>query len=156
MVKHLKIYKKLYLPILILLVIILGYFFWPQRFKISSKKQVYIQINKEIEGTDYHYALNEQEISNFIEILKKAKFYHGVSRPDHIFAGKSTSVIVQGGLSPIITIYYENDKVYVWAKISNRIILNSYYRISNKEEIKNLIENIVLTKKSEFVKIPTS
>ena len=73
-----------------------------------------------------------------------------------MFADKSIHVTVQGGLSPIITIYYDNDKVYVWASISNQMVLNVYYRISNKEEIKNYIENIVHTKKSEFVKVPTS
>lgn len=156
MLKHLKLYKKLYVTILILLLILIGYFFWPKTFKISNKEQVYIQINKEIEGTNYYYVLNEQELRNFIKTLKKSKFYHGVSRPERMFADKSIHVTVQGGLSPIITIYYDNDKVYVWASISNQMVLNVYYRISNKEEIKNYIENIVHTKKSEFVKVPTS
>ena len=100
------------------------------------------------------YVLNEQEIGDFVKILKKSKFCHGVSRPDRMFAYNSIHITVQGGLSPLITIYYDTDK-YIFANISTRIFLNIYYRINNKEEIKNYIEHIVNTKNAEFEKIPS-
>lgn len=72
-----------------------------------------------------------------------------------MFAGKSTYIFVNGGgLSPIITIYYDTDKTYVFANISNRVFLNGYYRISNNEEIRDYIENLINAQFYRFEKVP--
>jgi hypothetical protein len=131
----------------------LSYFFWPQSFKISNKDQVYIQIDKQIEGIDHNYVLNEQEVKELVNILEKSKICRGVSRPDQMFAGKSIRVIVDGGLSTIITIYYDANKTYIFANNFTGIFFNVYYRISNKEDIKNYIEDVVNTRIDEFKKV---
>jgi hypothetical protein len=155
MLKNLKNNKIIYIT-LVIVIIILGYFFWPRTFKVSNRDKISISIEKDIEDTGYYYVFNEQEINDFVKILKKSRFCHGVSRPDRMFAGKSIYVRVIGGLSPGITIYYDDDKTYVFANISDGIFLNVYYRISNKDDIKSYIENIVNTKKAEFEKVPIS
>jgi hypothetical protein len=71
-----------------------------------------------------------------------------------MFDDKVIFVTAGGSLGPIhITIYYDTDRTYVFANISNRIIRNHYYRISNKDEIRSYIENIVNTKAFEFEKV---
>ena len=144
--KHFKNYRKFYTIIGILIVIVIGYFFWPQTFNVSDEENVMISINRIIEGQYDDYELNTQEVSDFVQILEKSKFYRGVSRPEHMFAGKSLDIRVIGGLGPLITIYYDTDKTYVFANISTGPFLNVYYRISNKEEIRKYVENIVNTK----------
>jgi len=150
LLKHLKDYKKLYIAIGVIILILLVYFFWPLSFKASNKEQISIQIVKVINGTRNYYELNEQEVSDFVKILEKSKFYRGTSSPERMFGDKNVTALVCGGISPNITIYYDTDKTYVFATISTSIFKNMDYRISNKEEIKDYIEHIVNTKISEF------
>jgi hypothetical protein len=138
--------KKVCLTLVIIIIIILCYYFLPRTFKVSNGNKISAIVEKDIDGLPHNYSLNEQEVHDLTKILEKSKFRHGVSRPNLTFADKSISVIVNGGgLNPIIKIYYDDDKVFVYANISNR-----FYRISNKEEIKNYIENIVNTNTTEF------
>lgn len=156
MLKYLKNYRKIYTILGIIIVILSVYFFWPKTFKVNSEDHLIIQIDKEINHVGCSYELNEQEINNFVKILEKSKFRHGVSKPERMFSDRSTHIIVNGGGgSPIITTYYDTDKTYVFANISEGIFLNMYHRISNKDEIRKFVENIVNTKISEFGKIPS-
>ncbi len=152
--KHFKNYRKAYTVLGILIIILLGYFFYPLTFKVMKGDQVYIHISKEIEGKSYTYDLNDQEISDFVNILEKSKFYRGVSKPEHMFAGKSLDIRVIGGLGPLITIYYDTDKTYIFANISTGPFYNVYYRISNKADIRKFTENLVNSKSKEFIQVP--
>lgn len=143
---------KFYIAIVII-ILFLGYFFWPIILKEINLDQNII-IHKYTEGISYDYNLNEEEVSDLVKILKKSKFYHGVSRPDPMFSDKLIDFRVRGGGSPSISIYYDTNKTYVFANISNKIILNDYYRISNKDEIRNFIEKIIDKRMNEFVKVP--
>lgn len=147
-----KKFKALYIALTVVIILILGYFFWPLTFKESNLNQDII-IHKYSEGIPYDYQLNEQEVSELIKLVKEAKFYHGVSRPDSMFSDKLVDFRVPGNISPIISIYYDDDKSYVFANISNNFIFNGYYRISNKDKIKNYIENIIDTRTTEFEKV---
>lgn len=62
---------------------------------------------------------------------------------------------VIGGGNPSISIYYDTNKTYVFANISNKRKLNHYYRISNKDEIRIYIEKIIDTRNNEFKKVPS-
>lgn len=138
------------------IIVLLIYFFWPIPFKISKEDNNFIRIYKDIEGTHCYYDLNEQEINDFIKILEKSKFRHGVFRPDDMIGDKLISVNVHAGSNPMIEIYYNNNRVYVYAIIPNFLNLNNYYRISNKDEIRSYIEKIINSKTSEFEKPPSS
>lgn len=155
MLKHLKNNLKRYIVIGILLIVLLGYFFMPQSFNVNGEEKVYIQIDKEIEGINCYYVLNEQEINSLVKILEKSKFYRGAAKPERMFSNKTIHVTIQGDLSPIITIYYDNQKTFVWSYISTGILFDGYYRISNSTEVRRFIENIVNGKITEFLKIPT-
>jgi hypothetical protein len=149
--------KKIYIALVFLIIMILfGYFFWPKIYKVNYEDIVFLSINTTIEGIPHYYDLNEQEISDFVKILEKTKFYHGVSKPDRMFGDKYFKVRVTGCLFPTISIYYDTDKTYVFAKTSGKFFSNVYYRISNKNEIKNYIEKIINTKITEFKKVPSS
>jgi len=142
--------KKIYIP-LALIIIILGYFYWPQTFKNINEDQASISISKDIDGKTCYYDFSDQEVKDFIKILEKSKFCHGVSWPDRTFADKSVSVSMICDLGSIrISIYYDTDKTYTSALLPTEIILNNRYRISNKDEISNYIENIINTKNAEF------
>jgi hypothetical protein len=154
MQQHLKTYRKVYSVLVILIILLLSYFFWTKTFKVSDEEKIHVHIDKQINGISCNYEFNQQEVRDFVKILEKAKFRRGVSRPDRMFADKSIHVIVQGNLGPIITIYYDDDKTYVFANISTPHFLNVYYRISNKKEIREFIEKIVVIKSDEFVKAP--
>lgn len=147
----LKKYKAIYIGFIVL-ILTLGYFFWPITFKENNLNQDII-LHKYNEGILYDYNLNEQEIVELHNLIKKSKFYHGVFRPDSMFSDKLIDFRVPGKTSPIISIYYDVNKTYVFANISNKLKLNDYYRISNKNEIKNYIENIINIRATEFEKI---
>ncbi|MFT4146126.1 MAG: hypothetical protein QM644_16875 [Mobilitalea sp.] len=153
--KHFKNYRRFYTILGMLIIILLVYFFLPRTFKVSDEENVMIDISKEIEGSRHFYELNAQEVSDFVKTLEKSRFYRGVSRPEHTFADKSINVMVVGGLGPLITIYYNTDKTYVYANISTGPFLNVYHRISNQEDIVKFVEDIVNTKTEEFVQVPT-
>ena len=154
MLRHLKNYRKFYALLSIIVIILTAYFFWPTTFKVSSEDHLIIQISKDINHVNCSYELNEQEVSEFVKILEKARFCHGVSKPDRMFSEKVVDVKVSGSdLSPDIRIYYDTDKTYVLANISKGVFRNMYYRISKKHEIRKFVENIVNTKISEFKKI---
>lgn len=154
MIKHLKNHGKLYIGIAAVLIAVFIYFFLPRTFKLSDEEKIYIQIDKEIDGISHYYVLNEQETDELTAIFKKSRFYRGVSKPDNMFSDKSVHVIVQGNLSPIIRIYYDTEKTYVFANISTGMFLNIHHRISNSKEIKNFVETILNTKTNEFTKTP--
>ncbi len=148
--------KKVYV-VLVIIILFLGYFFWPKTFKESNPDQVSINITKYTEGISYDYHLNKHEVNDFAKILEKSKFYHGVSRPDRMFGDKLIGIsVIGGGGSFFIEIYNDTNKTYVFANISNKIILNDYYRISNKDEIRTYIENIIDTRTAEFEKTPAN
>lgn len=140
--------KKFYI-VLVILIVVFGYFFWPVTYKVSCLDYD-IVIHKSKDGVSYDYHLNDQEASDLIKILKKSKFYHGVFRPDRMFGDKLINFRVPGNVSPSISIYYDTNKTYIFANISNRFILNDYYRISNKDDIRSYIENIIDSRASEF------
>jgi hypothetical protein len=151
--------KKVYIVLIIMLVItilILGYFIFPKTFKTINLDQTSIIIIKYTEDISYNYHLNEEEVSDFVKILEKSKFYHGVFKPDSMYGDKLIDLRMIGGGNLSISIYYDTNKTYVFANISNKIILNDYYRISNKEEIRNFIENIIITRAYEFEKEPAN
>ncbi len=156
MFKCLKNYKKLYIVIGVIILILLVYFFWPLSFKANNMEQISITIVKVINGTRDYYELNEQEVSDFAKILEKSKFYRGTTTPERMFRDKCVTALVCGGISPNITIYYDTDKTYVFATISTSIFKNMDYRISNKDEINDYIEQTVNTEISEFKEFPKS
>jgi hypothetical protein len=142
--------KKIYSVLVpfIIIVMLFSYYFWPLSFKLGDKDQISFEIYKDIDNRKCTYDLDKQEVSDFVRLLKKFRLYHGVSRPDVTISDKIIDVRVVGGLSPIISIYYDTNKTYVYAKIPSNI--KPYYRISNKNEIRSFIENIVDTKNAEF------
>lgn len=145
--------KKVYV-VLVLIILFLGYFFWPLTLEENNTSQVSSIINKYTEGIAYNYNLNEEEVSGLVKILEKSKFYQGIFRPDSMIGDKLIDLRVIGRGSPSISIYYDTNKTYVFANISNKRILNHYYRISNKDEIRIYIENIINTRTTEFEEVP--
>jgi hypothetical protein len=67
--KHFKNYRRFYTIIGILIIIVIGYFFWPQTFNVSDEENVMISINRVIEGKYLDYELNTQEVSDFVQLL---------------------------------------------------------------------------------------
>lgn len=148
----LKKYKIVYACLIIIAIVFLVYFFWPTTYRSSNLDQDII-LHKYTDGIAYDYQLNVQEINDLVGILEKSKFYHGVLRPDSMSSDRLIDFRVPGKVSPIISIYYDTNKTYVFANISDKIKLNDYYRISNKDEIRKFIENIVNTKAAEFKQV---
>lgn len=142
---------------LTLLVLILCYFFWPKTIKFNID-EMDISINKGTEGVTKIYDLNEQEVHDLVNILKKSRFYNGVSKPDKLYNDNLIVVIVRGGEEGVfsIYIYYDTNKTYVYASISNYFTLNDKYRISNKDDIRIFIENIINNPDKYFAPIPSS
>lgn len=147
--------SKMFYVVLVILVLLTGYFFWPTTYKEGNSNQDII-IHKYWNGISYDYHLNNEEASALIKILKKSKFYHGVFRPGRMVGDKLIDFRIPGSVSPIIMIYYDTNKTYVFANISNKLILNDYYRISNKNDIRFFIENIIDAKATEFENISTN
>lgn len=145
--------KRIYVTLILVIILVVTYFFWPRTIKISNEDQIFATISKDMSD----YELNKQELSDLIKIIKKSKFRHGVSRPDRMFADRSTNLSIGGGMEHInLQFYYDTDKTYIYASMSDGMFLNVYYRISNKDEIKKYIENIVSSKENEFKEFPVN
>jgi hypothetical protein len=142
--------KKIYgVLVFLIIILLLGYFFWPQSFQVGGENQISFKIYKDADNRKYTYILNKQEANDFAKLLDKSKLYHGVTIPKRIKSNKILYVRLEGGLSTIISIYYDTNKTYVFAQIPSKISPN--YRISNEEEIKQFIEKIVDAKNAEFM-----
>ncbi|MDF2844286.1 MAG: hypothetical protein K0R00_2712 [Herbinix sp.] len=142
--------KKIYgVLVFLIIILLLWYFFWPQSFQVGGENQISFKIYKDADNRKYTYILNKQEANDFAKLLDKSKLYHGVTIPKRIKSNKILYVRLEGGLSTIISIYYDTNKTYVFAQIPSKISPN--YRISNEEEIKQFIEKIVDAKNAEFM-----
>lgn len=147
--------KLIYIALVFLIIILLVYFFWPHSLKVGNEEQITIEINNDQDNGKCLYDLNKQEVGDFVKLLKKSRFYHGVSKPDRFFSDKIIYVRVVGYRNTLISIYYDTNKTFVFADMSGKTILSPYYRISNKDEIRKFIEDIVNTKNAEFKPIST-
>lgn len=143
--------KKLFLLLTIL--ILLWYFLWPTTFKGDNNKDIIVDIGRE--GISYIYKLDKEESNGIINILDKSRFYRGVFRPGPMFNDKFAHVSANGDGNLGITIYYDTNKTYVYGDFTNKL-LNVYYRINNKDEIRVFIEHIINDRATEFYTIPSS
>lgn len=145
--------KKGHIVIILLLVMLLCYFFWPRTFHTRAENEVHAYLDKAMGNGISNYELNEQEVNGLVKILEKSKFRHGVSIPDHMFADKYVGMSINGGDPSIdIEIYYDTDKTYVFSMLTPGWPMNGHYRISNKDEIRKYLENLIDTKTAEFEK----